>query len=120
MRISDWSSDVCSSDLDNQHRKLCPLPPQRAWRGSGRSRGRKARRLAVYHPASCSFEKNILRPRPLQVYRIDQFMGARSEGHTSELQSLMRISYGVVCLTKKLQSQKRRTTHYLRVIIHIS
>src|SRR3546814_17974829 len=68
---------------DNQHRKLCPLPPQRAWRGSGRARGRKARRLAVYHPASCSFEKNILRPRPLQVYRIDQFMGS-TVGWSSE------------------------------------
>src|SRR3546814_13259127 len=76
MRISDWSSDVCSSDLDNQHRKLCPLPPHRAWRGSGRARGRKARSLAVYHPASCSFAKNILRPRPFQVYRIDLFMGS--------------------------------------------
>src|SRR3546814_4536990 len=36
---------------------------------------------------------------------------ARSEEHTSELQSLMRISYAVFCLKKKTQ-EKRTTTHY--------
>src|SRR3546814_400447 len=36
----------------------------------------------------------------------DDFMDARSEEHTSELQSLMRISYAVFCLTKKKKSTK--------------
>src|SRR3546814_1940354 len=37
--------------------------------------------------------------------------GRRSEEHTSELQSLMRISYAVFCLKKKKQPQKRTTTN---------
>src|SRR3546814_8905795 len=37
---------------------------------------------------------------------------ARSEEHTSELQSLMRISYAVFCLNKKINSLKRKTIIY--------
>src|SRR3546814_5722407 len=68
MRISDWSSDVCSSDLD-------VFPPV-----ADRQRGR----------SSLDEVPLIRRPRH-----------ARSEEHTSELQSLMRISYAVFCLKKK-------------------
>src|SRR3546814_4715879 len=39
--------------------------------------------------------------------------GGRSEEHTSELQSLMRISYAVFCLKKKKQSKKHNTSHKL-------
>src|SRR3546814_8995981 len=38
----------------------------------------------------------------------------RSEEHTSELQSLMRISYAVFCLTKKKQQQKTQSQHLVR------
>src|SRR3546814_2683383 len=38
-------------------------------------------------------------------------LNARSEEHTSELQSLMRISYAVFCLKKKTKNHKRRATH---------
>src|SRR3546814_4935967 len=41
-------------------------------------------------------------------------MSARSEEHTSELQSLMRISYAVFCLKKKNQTQSNPITHVLK------
>src|SRR3546814_6521112 len=59
---------------------------------------RLARRAAVERPLKDSFEKGI-EPRIL-----------RSEEHTSELQSLMRISYAVFCLKKKKTSEKRTHT----------
>src|SRR3546814_5284231 len=76
MRISDWSSDVCSSDLVED----------RFYRTDDRISRQGAMTAASTSPArACS-----MRPRP-----------ARSEEHTSELQSLMRISYAVFCLKKK-------------------
>src|SRR3546814_6805559 len=88
MRISDWSSDVCSSDLlfDRRLRRgrlfLGPLAFRAAWLGRClRISGR------------------------LQAHDRDAFIPIvrrfRSEEHTSELQSLMRISYAVFCLKKK-------------------
>src|SRR3546814_10332185 len=44
---------------------------------------------------------------------LDKWDGYRSEEHTSELQSLMRISYAVVCLQTK--NTKNRTDHYVRI-----
>src|SRR3546814_3337887 len=112
MRISDWSSDVCSSDLpagDDAARRGRAQPgvdprtavqPGAGARGGG---GRPARGLAG-QPAV------LLRPRR------DRRGGAqraapvgRSEEHTSELQSLMRISYAVFCLKKKIQVTKQHT-----------
>src|SRR3546814_8642899 len=102
MRISDWSSDVCSSDLDAR-----PLPaPKRtlpAWRyrydrqRKGVRGGDASRKLSKGQdrgaiPSNAAAQRNfvaILEP------------SARSEEHTSELQSLMRISYAVFCLKKK-------------------
>src|SRR3546814_4661063 len=49
----------------------------------------------------------VIDPVPAQVQR----QRARSEEHTSELQSLMRISYAVFCLKKKKQ-QESTTAHY--------
>src|SRR3546814_9293676 len=114
MRISDWSSDVCSSDL--------------AWKSCGRNQIRKAGR----HGA----DRDEIRGHVDGGHRADSHRGAarrarggerqrsrgrrlchggrdrpprqflprgepRSEEHTSELQSLMRISYAVFCLKKK-------------------
>src|SRR3546814_5880637 len=107
MRISDWSSDVCSSDLESLSRQ-------------------PARRITCFHQA---FIRALGRQLPFE--QDEQEIGAagngfqamishrldlarqpfpplavvratfRSEEHTSELQSLMRISYAVFCLKKK-------------------
>src|SRR3546814_6882574 len=82
MRISDWSSDVCSSDLD-----------------------RRAAERAVAARRAC---QRAVREKPVQPDRAVRQgrchrarLGRRSEEHTSELQSLMRISYAAFCLKKK-------------------
>src|SRR3546814_7436035 len=108
MRISDWSSDVCSSDL----KKAAPLRRLRR-----RPRGRKLALTA--RPTACAVLRLLwsLAPicwvvrRNMSIRTIqpmsNSYSGHRSEEHTSELQSLMRISYAVFCLKKKkIQSQK--------------
>src|SRR3546814_10861001 len=128
MRISDWSSDVCSSELRGARsignavpkwlpRPSCPrpspappCPDQRDQRhhDSAQNRAGLDRALAA-----------LMLPR----IAVDLFVGGiarrhvehaiflckgsvRSEEHTSELQSLMRISYAVFCLKKKKQHKK--------------
>src|SRR3546814_1975458 len=110
MRISDWSSDVCSSDLleaprvtqpvDHQQRAFIGQMPIVELRRRARSRlrhaaPRVAHRLEhrdVAHIASRCTDRGLHRVvDPLH----------RSEEHTSELQSLMSISYAVFCLKKK-------------------
>src|SRR3546814_7769821 len=49
--------------------------------------------------------------RRLQVRVVGRAAAERSEEHTSELQSLMRISYAVFCLKKKTTTQKYITSH---------
>src|SRR3546814_1363154 len=105
MRISDWSSDVCSSDLIPF--TTAPLPP--AGEGGAQRRVRAGfSREAVPLPSSrrrdrtsidVSAAQNPLRARPHVGNRAPH--RRRSEEHTSELQSLMRISYAVFCLKKK-------------------
>src|SRR3546814_8885313 len=135
MRISDWSSDVCSSDLARHadapphgdadglrfrdHGVLC-AGPGRA--GAGRDRpARAADRAAGAGGADggallpvAATGTGVLRDgrRHRRVYAgalrtaADAGRAAvRSEEHTSELQSLMRTSYAVFCLKKK------KTTH---------
>src|SRR3546814_6365412 len=104
MRISDWSSDVCSSDLP-------PRPQALREHAAGRRElvrhpdpGVALHRLPARQPAG-------RKPQPRQPRGIAQPQHAdqlarrravlRSEEHTSELQSLMRISYAVFCLKKK-------------------
>src|SRR3546814_5983213 len=93
LRISDWSSDVCSSDL----RSTC-----RPSAACGRARSRSAR-------SQCARDVDARRP-PADPARqqVDPLRGGheardgprpRSEEHTSELQSLMRNSYADFCLT---------------------
>src|SRR3546814_1778103 len=127
MRISDWSSDVCSSDLPD----------------GGLSGGD---RVLVRHPCRCGGDKSVRRKvgdavagcipaeqlqrdrgRQLrrysdrigsQLHRTADLLGLllqhhdrRSEEHTSELQSLMRNSYAVLCLkTKKYTKHHTATT----------
>src|SRR3546814_1410269 len=97
MRISDWSSDVCSSDL---HHHL----PHPAREHGGRRRGERGRRIEHQNAAQIVRDQRV-EQRPGAIAR-EQFgivvaARARSEEHTSELQSLMRISYAVFCLKKK-------------------
>src|SRR3546814_5621513 len=94
MRISDWSSDVCSSDLRPD---LVTQSIPRLW-----NIGQKAFVVIIFGPRG--FSGHLIEDAAVgqaQNDRID-----RSEEHTSELQSLMRISYAVFCLKKK----KKKTT----------
>src|SRR3546814_2191428 len=136
MRIRDWSSGVCSSDL---HRARADALHQRRHRGGvaepravvhvvgaeggadqlleeigllvralGRAEAGKALgavRLIDLVEAAGSLLQRLLPGRLAEVrpgiHRID-----RSEEHTSELQSLMRISYAVFCLKKKQETEE--------------
>src|SRR3546814_8290108 len=116
MRISDWSSDVCSSDLlDYCQRLRAEL--------EARSPGRPA--VLAGDPAWLIVEKILAEDEVLaHDWQVDGTSGydymnqvgavlhdaqARSEEHTSELQSLMRSSYAVFCLTKKNVGQRKGT-----------
>src|SRR3546814_7831213 len=125
MRISDWSSDVCSSDLEGDD-------------GQGHEQPHRA---DVAHAAACEVlageERRPRQQRPQcarqarvpvedGVGEVAQDGGKvphhaghrlaagiavlRSEEHTSELQSLMRISYAVFCLKNK--KQQMQATEY--------
>src|SRR3546814_4859712 len=112
MRISDWSSDVCSSDLaiglreqvagvDQDHRDSGLLPGDQVQRHRGlRTEARRQGVLAggvLQRPGHAAFRALPCQP----AVEVGQRPGGRSEEHTSELQSLMRISYAVFCLKKK-------------------
>src|SRR3546814_1416624 len=108
MRISDWSSDVCSSDL---------AKPGGAGRAVGAQQGRRLRpgdhHAAEQHQLrqrAGELRKIFRQPASVEVERL-QRTPARSEEHTSELQSLMRISYAVFCLKKKKQNQLTKYQH---------
>src|SRR3546814_1263217 len=108
MRISDWSSDVCSSDLvvpESGQGALGPvlLPLYNIYRDyrNHPSLFRKMERFlcpALDH--SVEFDQPRMWSTKGQTLRTF-LTQTRSEEHTSELQSLMRISYAVLCLTKK-------------------
>src|SRR3546814_9283724 len=123
MRISDWSSDVCSSDLAGD--RIVPKQRNRDRGGLARILGeaveaargmaRRAHRFddpALAHQLQHVVGVAIAEPREA-VEQALAFLFARigeidvrSEEHTSELQSLMRISYAVFCLKKKIQKQQ--------------
>src|SRR3546814_8605687 len=110
MRISDWSSDVCSSDLQSRiDPRLFPALSSQALRffhrpairhGGmvGLAGGRLARDSAGHRHGL-----HDRRPPPPGTPPVAGRYVFRSEEHTSELQSLMRISYAVFCLKKKKQ-----------------
>src|SRR3546814_3808670 len=117
MRISDWSSDVCSSDLRLDlhmpgNHGLAGLAAIRAqYPGvavivvSANDDPRVVRRAldhgaAGYLPKSSGLDE--LRYAIRSVMACEQWL-PRSEEHTSELQSLMRIPYAVLCLKKQKQ-----------------
>src|SRR3546814_5777588 len=108
MRISDWSSDVCSSDL---HMANSPLIAGLelggtkcvAILGTGPDDVRARDTVPTTDPATTLAALE-------QVLDGWQFDALRSEEHTSELQSLMRISYAVFCLKKKKKQHTNENT----------
>src|SRR3546814_7986661 len=124
LRISDWSSDVCSSDLRSAERRRLghrvpaadpdPLllhPDAGGDRLYGPRRLPDGRADGAGGPVGAWYGRwgvNYLYGT-WSVLRGLQAVGVgRSEEHTSELQSLMRISYAVFCLKK----QKKKETQY--------
>src|SRR3546814_7587917 len=105
MRISDWSSDVCSSDLI-EHLLAKVQRPVEARRVVIGELGIGNRFADAIDHAGDLFDVRLFGLDPDQVGAVlkagDAVKNARSEEHTSELQSLMRISYAVFCLKKKI------------------
>src|SRR3546814_6582546 len=100
MRISDWSSDVCSSDLVRVNSTRQPF-----WTSC---RPMAAAKWLFPPPGG----PNRMRLAPFSSHPSPEVMAVtRSEEHTSELQSLMRISYAVFCLKKK-KIQKHNANNY--------
>src|SRR3546814_9886588 len=116
MRISDCSSDVCSSDLptatasnpagfsnamgwNNRPRSSATIGcSRRAWSSAARRGSRRIGRFCRSETLNVCFG-----------WKADAD-GGRSEEHTSELQSLMRISYAVFCLKKKKKDKQTKYT----------
>src|SRR3546814_3253342 len=108
MRISDWSSDVCSSDLDRITRQHAILDA--AVRLGTKTRILIDRICAIgqWRTHRTQLDRIGVGEEPdFDVVVIANIVDAaqrRSEEHTSELQSLMRNSYAVFCLKKKNNS----------------
>src|SRR3546814_2111322 len=116
MRISDWSSDVCSSDLAPPFGGVVPAswPVERAGKREGDHGDIAGCDRLVFNP--CADE--VAQRRVDLAFHLAQAFRAfggqremkreidRSEEHTSELQSLMRSSYAVLCLKKKKKQEK--------------
>src|SRR3546814_1835339 len=113
MRISDWSSDVCSSDLhradllalenslvaDMTRKKVTQEDLDAVLAG-------KADAVPADSPAIPAVAKyREAQAKAYEDLKQRRQAVARSEEHTSELQSLMRISYAVFCLKKKTNTQ---------------
>src|SRR3546814_4544560 len=109
MRISDWSADVCSSDLVDRDQRRAE-----AHQIEIVALGEEIGQPEQEHPPDRIGEELAERERPglavaqqLEPRDLAGGIGRialdqrRSEEHTSELQSLMRISYAVFCLNKK-------------------
>src|SRR3546814_2179146 len=124
MRISDWSSDVCSSDLGirtrqvmrmcwncrefrRQHWAIRPAAPRAVGdrrSGGAQRRGRRPggvepERRRASHRATC---REHALPELDLVAEHHHHAVTRTEEHTSELPSLLRISYAVFCLKKNI------------------
>src|SRR3546814_2118173 len=116
MRISDWSSDVCSSDLlaaavqisaCRHSRGTVRRPAMTRWyvaqtQAQGEERARLNLERQGFRTYLPRYRRERRHARRRDVVKAPLFPGyIRSEEHTSELQSLMRISYAVFCLKNK-------------------
>src|SRR3546814_9872294 len=100
MRISDWSSDVCSSDLAenvrlDMHQTRADLRGEINTGGGFLDKIRFRSGFADYQHSEIEDTGEV-------------GTTFRSEEHTSELQSLMRISYAVFCLKKKTKTNREK------------
>src|SRR3546814_4087744 len=104
MRISDWSSDVCSSDLLQEIQEVLERDYRTAQRVIGALRERFPELEDFRDEESGRTRWKLPRSAiaPLLTPTAD-----RSEEHTSELQSLMRISYAVFCWKKKKEERRQ-------------
>src|SRR3546814_12438816 len=68
----------------------------------------RSTRTDTLFPYTTLFRSRDWRPDQPQQARTDRKVWGRSEEHTSELQSLMRISYAVFCLKKKKKKKKKK------------
>src|SRR3546814_2102213 len=103
MRISDWSSDVCSSDL----RQPCLHQP---FAGAAQRRGVWPGHCAAVPEAHVPDRTLADTAVAADEQHVVEAPAPRSEEHTSELQSLMRISYAVFCLKKKNRQTNNEKT----------
>src|SRR3546814_6299462 len=124
MRISDWSSDVCSSDLDDV------LQSSSEAIGAKYPNNMRAGYSSIANfppPAIVTWRSKDGTPHHAEVDIGDIFKDRlirhnlqreeiRSEEHTSELQSLMRISYAVFCLKKKKTKSSIKKQQELKII----
>src|SRR3546814_8317976 len=125
MRISDWSSDVCSSDLmeqagaqtmDGFAREIARHPEiTGAWDVTGdedfllKVQVGSMAEYDLFTRRALGEDKGVHSFTTLIALRtIVEDDASRSEEHTSELQSLMRISYAVFCLKKKKKTSPHR------------
>src|SRR3546814_4699441 len=121
MRISDWSSDVCSSDLGGHDRGDPEIAADRDQMGLHQpARGRAADEEGAEEDPEGERPRDTAQHEQRRYQHRGERTGIfgfarslarairqRSEEHTSELHSLMRISYAVFCLKKK-----NDTTHH--------
>src|SRR3546814_4202457 len=132
MRISDWSSDVCSSDLipivdDKIALRLAGQIRRQDPRTKNLSGGKgfddihqdSFRASLLVEPAD-----GVKSITVFDYFKVHEQSGGgliyrRSEEHTSELQSLMRISYAVFCLKKKTHKYRCNTSYYKHKEIYL-
>src|SRR3546814_6073428 len=120
MRISDWSSDVCSSDLltrlvSNGASRVPTPKAQSATTGRLMKKIHGQLQLSLMTPPRIGPRIGAVvvviaqMARPIPAFSLGKMRSSRirSEEHTSELQSLMRISYAVFCLNKKKHKKQQ-------------
>src|SRR3546814_5129120 len=114
MRISDWSSDVCSSDLaptslaGRVSREEGSIRTNAGWWKAPTRFLPAPVLIAVFPPtelSTCASKVVGICTKWHPRFNMAAAKPTRSEEHTSELQSLMRISYAVFCLNKKKKTQ---------------
>src|SRR3546814_4125737 len=126
MRISDWSSDVCSSDLAGAYAQFGNVLRGEVQLGCGLEDQLLGQALIIFRfeprgdVALVRKEQGPVDLEPVRSQALHTQHGVaairpgakivtdRSEEHTSELQSLMRTSYAVFCLTKKKPKKNQK------------
>src|SRR3546814_7457088 len=113
MRISDWSSDVCSSDLRKSRKAFVA---EEGFVLLSVDYSQIELRLTAHIAEVPALKQAFHEGQDIHAITAAQVFGipvegmdpmVRSEEHTSELQSLMRISYAVFCLKKKKYNKKQ-------------